>query len=100
MWKFFVALMLITTPALAVEIPLPDGVTEEQLKEWVAVLQERAANQTMEQNAVVKAEVEKAKTSIDTYRKSVGLAPKFEVAKLEPIEEVKPIEEPKDLPQG
>ena len=81
--KALVLFLLIATPAFAVEIPLPDGVTEEQLKEWVAVLQERRINQAMESNPVVSAEVAKAKTSIDAYRKSVGLATKYEVVTAE-----------------
>ena len=83
MKKLLIAMLLICTPALAVEIPVPNGVTEEQLKEWVAILQERKANQAVEQNAVVVAEVEKAKTSIDAYRDSLGLAKKFEAPKEE-----------------
>ena len=79
MFKFLIAMLLICTPALAVEIPIPDGVSETQLKEWVAILQERKANQAVEQNAIVKAEVEKAKTSIDAYRESLGVDAKFAV---------------------
>jgi hypothetical protein len=60
------------------EIQIPNGITEEQVKEWLAVLVERKVNQELNNNAEVKLATEKAKTDIDTYRKSIGLAPKFE----------------------
>jgi hypothetical protein len=53
----------------------------------------------MEKIPEVVAAVEKAKVEIDTYRKAVGLAPKFEAVKAEPIEDVKPIERPIEEPK-
>ena len=65
------------------EIAIPAGITEEQVKEWIGVLVERKINADLNANVAVAAATAKAKVDIDTYRKSVGLAPKFEVAKEE-----------------
>ena len=73
-------------------VVIPENVTDEEAKEWMAVLQERKTNQGMEKIPEVVAAVAKAKTDIDAYRKQVGLQPKFEAVKAEPIEEPKPIE--------
>ena len=63
------------------EIAIPAGITEEQVKEWVAILVERKVNAELNANVEVAKATAKAKEDIDTYRKSVGLAPKFEVVK-------------------
>ena len=63
------------------EIQIPNGITEEQVKEWLAILVERKVNADLNNNVEVKTATEKAKTEIDTYRKSIGLAPKFEAFK-------------------
>jgi hypothetical protein len=66
------------------EIAIPAGITEEQAREWMAVLAERKINAELNANVAVAQATAKAKEDIDTYRKSVGLAPKFEK-----VEEVK-----------
>jgi hypothetical protein len=81
------AILAVLCPlALAVEIPLPDGMTEEQLKKGVAYLQEQTVNRAVNKNPIVVAEREKAKLGIDAYRKSIGLAAKYEA--------VTPVEKP------
>ena len=69
------------------EIQIPNGITEEQVKEWLAILVERKVNADLNNNIEVKSASDKAKVEIDTYRKSLGLTPKFEAI----------IEEPKDI---
>jgi len=58
---------------------IPDGITEEQVKEWCSVLVERKINADLNANPAVAAATAKAKEDIDAYRASVGLAKKFEV---------------------
>jgi hypothetical protein len=77
------------------ELVIPAGITEQEVKEWVAVLVERRVNAQLNANVEVQKATEKAKADIDTYRISAGLAPKF--AK-EPVKEEEI--EPKDVPQG
>ena len=74
-------------------IEIPNGITEQQAKEWMSILVERKVNAVVNSNPVIVKATEDAKIEIDTYRKSVGLTPKFEkVAEVaEPIEEVKEI---------
>ena len=74
-------------------IEIPNGITEQQAKEWMSILVERKVNAAVNSNPVIVKATEDAKIEIDTYRKSVGLTPKFEkVAEVaEPIEEVKEI---------
>ncbi len=60
------------------EISLPAGITEQEMKEWCAILVERKVNADLNANVEVAKATAKAKEDIDTYRKSVGLAPKFE----------------------
>lgn len=63
------------------EIQIPNGISEEQVKEWVAVLVERKVNQDFNNNIEIKTATEKVKTDIDSYRKSIGLLPKYEEPK-------------------
>ena len=69
-------------------IEIPNGITEQQAKEWMSILVERKVNAAVNSNPVIVKATEDAKVEIDTYRKSVGLVPKFEkVAEVaEPIE--------------
>jgi hypothetical protein len=66
-------------------IEIPNGITEQQAKEWMSILVERKVNAAVNSNPVIVKATEDAKVEIDTYRKSVGLTPKFEK-----VEEVKP----------
>jgi len=67
---------------------IPDGITEQQVKEWVGVLIERFYNQIYNQKISqipeFVAATEKAKTDIDGFRKANDLAAKFESPKVEP----------------
>ncbi len=76
-------------------IEIPNGISERDAKEWMSILVERKVNADVNANPVIIAATEAAKVEIDTYRKVVGLAPKF--AK-EPVKEEEVL--PKDLPQG
>jgi hypothetical protein len=71
------------------ELVIPAGISETEAKEWMAILCERKINAELNANVEVAKATAKAKVDIDAYRKSVGLAPKFEVAK--PVEEIKEI---------
>ena len=73
---------------------IPAGISEQEVKEWVAVLVERKVNAELNSNAEVVKATEKAMVDIDSYRKSAGLAPKFE----KPVKEEEVL--PKDVPQG
>jgi len=64
---------------------LPEGLSEEQVKDWVGVLVERYENAKVNQIKEVSDAVKAAQVSIDTFRKANSLAPKFETA--EPVEE-------------
>ena len=64
---------------------IPVGITEAQVKEWVAVLVERYENAKVNAIPEVKTATETAKTNIDTFRKQNALTPKFE--KVEEIKE-------------
>ena len=64
------------------EIAIPAGLTEAQVKEWLAILVERKVNAELNANTEVAKATLKAKEDIDTYRKSIGLAPKFEAEKV------------------
>jgi len=66
---------------------IPDGITEANVKEWVAVLVERFENQKVNQIEAVKTAVTTAQTNIDTFRKANTLTAKFEKPK--EVEEVK-----------
>jgi len=58
-------------------VEIPQGITEQEAKEWLAILHERKINKEVNDNPVVKAVAQKAQEDIDAYRKAVGLAPKF-----------------------
>jgi hypothetical protein len=62
---------------------IPEGISEAQVKEWVAVLIERFENAKVNQIQAVKDAVVVAQTGIDGFRKANALTPKFE--KVEPI---------------
>ena len=61
---------------------IPDGITEANVKEWVAVLVERFENQKVNQIEAVKTAVTTAQTNIDTFRKANTLTAKFEKAEV------------------
>ena len=69
-------------------IEIPAGISEVEAKEWLSLLVERKVNMKINSNPVIVKATEDARVEIDTYRKQVGLAPKFEKV-AEPIEEVK-----------
>ena len=64
---------------------IPEGVSEAQVKDWVAVLIERFENAKVNQIQAVREAVVAAQTGIDGFRKANALTPKFE--KVEPIAE-------------
>ena len=67
-----------------------EGITEQEVLEWVAVLVER--RKTAELNAVqaVSDAVKTFQTSVDVFRKANALEAKFEkVEEAEPVEPVK-----------
>jgi hypothetical protein len=57
---------------------IPEGISEAQVKEWVAVLIERFENAKVNQIQAVKDAVVTAQTGIDGFRKANALTPKFE----------------------
>ena len=71
------------------ELLVPAGITEEQVREWVSVLVERKVNQALTTNPAVASATAAAKVEIDTYRKAVGLTPKYEVVEA-PVDPVEP----------
>ena len=64
---------------------IPDGITDEQVFNFVGVLVERFHNAKVNEVPEVKAAVTTAQIGIDGYRKANLLTPKFE--KVEPVEE-------------
>jgi hypothetical protein len=74
-------------------IEIPSGISEKDAKEWMSILVERKVNAAVNANPVIVAATEAARVEIDTYRKAVGLAPKFEKVVEKGIES-------KDVPQG
>jgi hypothetical protein len=97
MKKFIVAFLLVCGTAFAADItiPLPEGVTEEQMKEWVAILKVRKIEQKIKTDPAIVAVLSAGQIEEDSYRKSLGLTPKYEKV-AEPIEDVKPIEDIKE----
>lgn len=81
--------ILIYGSVYAATILIPDNVTEPEAKEWMSILQERKSNAKIQVIPEIVAAVEVAKIEIDTYRKAIGLAPKFEVAMIEEAIEIK-----------
>ena len=65
---------------------IPDGISEEQVKEWVNVLVERHFNTQIQKIPELVSATEKAKTDIDEYRTANLLKAKFVEAK-EPVVE-------------
>jgi hypothetical protein len=59
---------------------IPDGISEAQVKDWVAVLIERFENAKVNQIQAVREAVVAAQTGIDGFRKANALTPKFEKA--------------------
>lgn len=56
---------------------VPEGITEHQVKEWVAILVERYQNQKVNAIPEIVSAVESAKTAIDAFRESNNLVLKF-----------------------
>ena len=75
-------LLAVVCFAKDVVIKVPDDLTDQQVKEWVAILIERKESAKVENNEAVKIAVETAQKSIDTYRKDNGLQAKFEKAEV------------------
>lgn len=67
---------------------IPDGITDEQAKEWMAILQERKINADMNKVPAIMSATEQAKKDIDAYRKSIGLVPKFEKIEESELKEI------------
>ena len=65
---------------------IPDGITEAQVKEWVAIMIERKENAKMHINPAIVQATEAAKATIDAFRTANGLTAKF----------IKPVAEPKE----
>ena len=59
---------------------IPDGIAEQQVREWVAILVERFENQKLNQIQAVSEAVKTSQANIDTFRKANTLTPKFEKA--------------------
>ena len=57
---------------------IPAGITEQQVREWVAILVERFENQKLNQIQAVSDAVKTSQANIDTFRKANTLTPKFE----------------------
>jgi formate dehydrogenase maturation protein FdhE len=57
---------------------IPDEITEEQFREWVASIIEQYYNQKLNSNPEVISATEKAKKGIDDFRISNLLKSKFE----------------------
>jgi len=67
---------------------IPDGIAEQQVREWVAILVERFENQKLNQIQAVSDAVKTCQTNIDNFRKQNTLTAKFE--------KPKEVEEPKE----
>jgi hypothetical protein len=66
---------------------IPDGIGEQQAKEWMAVLVERFENAKLNQIKAVVEATEAAKSGIDTFRTANALAPKFAKVEEKPVAE-------------
>ena len=66
-----------------------EGLTEQEIKEWVAVLVERKENAKLNAVQAVSDAVKTFQASVDGFRKANALEAKFEK-----VEEVEPIAEP------
>ena len=66
---------------------IPDGISEEQVKEWISVLIERHFNSQIQKIPELVSATEKAKTDIDEYRTANLLKAKYAVEKEEPVVE-------------
>jgi hypothetical protein len=64
---------------------IPEGISEEQVKEWVNVLIERKCNQTIQKIPELVVAQENAKKEIDAFRTANSLKAKFTVAE-KPLE--------------
>ena len=67
------------------QVELPDGITEEQGKQWVARLYASYRKQLIESDPAHVAKVQEANADIDKYLVKVGLKP----AEAEPVIEPK-----------
>lgn len=56
---------------------LPEGISEERLKEWIAVLVERYHMQKMNDVEAVRTALFDARTNIDSFRAENGLSEKY-----------------------
>ena len=57
---------------------IPDGIAEQQVREWVAILVERFENQKLNQIQAASDAVKTCQTNIDNFRKQNTLTAKFE----------------------
>jgi hypothetical protein len=93
--------VLICTPAFAKDVLLknvPDGIEEQQVQEWNAVLIERFYNAKINQIPEVVQATEIAKTGIDEFRTANKLQAKFAqeqklVCPIKPVEKEPVVEE-------
>lgn len=63
---------------------IPDGISTEQVQEWVGILVERFQSAKINQIPEVKTATDNAQAAIDTYRKANLLKPKFEKVETQP----------------
>ena len=63
-----------------------ENITEAEVMEWVAILVERKETAKINQDPVVVAATESARTTIDTFRKANALTAKFEKVVEEVVE--------------
>jgi hypothetical protein len=70
---------------------IPDGIGEQQAKEWMAILVERFHNAQLNQIKAVVEATEATKSSIDTFRTANALTPKF--TKPEAVEKAEKVED-------
>jgi uncharacterized GH25 family protein len=85
-----VAVVFLSQVAFAADVTIkgvPDGISEQQVQEWVAILVERAENAKVNQIKEVKEAVTESQKSIDSFRKANSLSAKFEKAEVvEPVQ--------------
>lgn len=82
-----VVLMMFCSMGYALDVTvkdLPDGISEANVKEWVAVLVERYHTQKVQQIPEFVAASTQAKADIDAFRKANALEEKFKTEAVAP----------------
>ena len=85
-FRIMLVLVMLSTAAFAKDVTLkdiPDGVSEQQVQEWVAILVERYETAKINQNPVIVQATKEAQTSIDLFRKANALQTKFNIEEVE-----------------